>query len=82
MQNELFLTAAEVAIGIIVEGVILGLIFHIIASKETEKQEQHLKDELTNHEKQAKFDFEQLQQEIRNAKTEIISQIKESGNRS
>jgi uncharacterized membrane-anchored protein YhcB (DUF1043 family) len=82
MNNPVFLSAVEIVVGIIVEGVLLGLIFQWIASKETEKQEQHLKTEIENHQKQAKFDFEQLQQEIRNTRNDILSQIKESSSRS
>jgi hypothetical protein len=33
---------------------------------------------MQNLEKQNKFDFEQLQKEIRDSKTDIINQIKES----
>jgi hypothetical protein len=77
MEN-LFLTLAQLVISLIVEGVILGLIFQGIANKSDDKMQQNLKAELSKIEQQNKFDFEQLQNEIRNAKADIISEVKEA----
>ena len=62
MSENIILTVIELATSLIVEGIILSMIFNWIASKET----------------QNKLIFEQLQQEIRQAKTELINQVKES----
>ncbi len=72
------LTVIELVISIIVEGVILSMIFAYIANISSEKQNQHLKSEMANIETQNKFSYEQIMKHIENAKTEIISQIKES----
>lgn len=79
MNQNLVLTIVELVISLIIEGVILAMVFQWISNKSNEQQQQHLQHEMENLEKQNKFDFEQLQTEIRNAKTDIISQIKESG---
>lgn len=76
MEN-LTLTIIEMVISLIVEGVILGLIFQQITNKSEEKMQQNLKTEMSVIEQQNKFDFEQLQTEIRNAKADIINEIKE-----
>lgn len=78
MEN-LFLTLGELIISLIVEGVILGLIFQGISNKAVEKQQENLKAEMNTIEQQNKFDFEQLQAEIRNSKADIINEIKEKG---
>jgi len=72
------LTIVELLISLILEGIILSFVFMWIGNKLQSKNEQKLKEELANIEKQNKFDFEQLQTEIRLAKTDIINQIKES----
>lgn len=54
------------------------MIFNSISNKSSEKQNQQLKGEMNNIETQNKFQYEQLVKTIESAKTEIISQIKES----
>jgi uncharacterized membrane-anchored protein YhcB (DUF1043 family) len=81
MNQQLLLTVVEITISLIIEGVILSMIFNWIANKETTKQEQNLQQEMNNIETQNKLIYEQLQDEIRLAKTELISQIKESANK-
>lgn len=78
MNENLMLTVVEMVVSLIVEGVILGLIFQGIANKSEEKMQQNLKTEMSVIEQQNKFDFEQLQTEIRNAKADIINEIKEA----
>jgi hypothetical protein len=78
MNQNIILTVIELATSLIIEGIILSMIFNWIANKETQKQEQSLKSEMNNIETQNKLIFEQLQQEIRQVKTELISQVKES----
>ena len=81
MNDQIILTIIEICISLIVEGIILSMVFNWISNKETEQQQKNLKDEMNNIETQNKLIFEQLQQEIRLAKTEMISQIKESTNK-
>jgi hypothetical protein len=81
MSQNIVLTIIELATSLIIEGIILSMIFNYIAGKETQKQEENLKNEMMNIEEQNKLIFEQLQQEVRQAKTELISQIKESSNK-
>jgi hypothetical protein len=78
MSENIILTIIEFGASLIVEGIILSMIFNWIANKETHKQEQSLRAEMDNIETQNKLIYEQLQLEIRQAKTELISQIKES----
>lgn len=78
MNQAIILTLIEFVASLIVEGIILSMVFNWIASKETEQQKETLKQEMNNIETQNKFIYEQLQGEILNAKTELISQIKES----
>ena len=54
------------------------MIFAFVANQTSEKQNQALKGEMGNIETQNKFIYEQLMNQIESAKTEIISQIKES----
>ncbi len=77
MEN-LTLTIIELVISLVVEGVILGLIFQGITNKSEDKMQQNLKAEMNTIEQQNKFQFEQLQNEIRNAKADIISEVKEA----
>lgn len=78
MNQNIVLTMIELGVSLIVEGIILSMIFNWIANKETHKQEQSLQKEMNNIEIQNKFIYEQLQKEIRDTKTDLISQIKES----
>lgn len=78
MNQNIILTIIEFGASLIVEGIILSMVFNWIANKETEKQQQNLQKEMTNIEIQNKFIYDQLQEEIRNAKADLISQIKES----
>ena len=78
MNQNVVLTIIEFGASLIVEGIILSMIFNWIANKETQKSQQNLKEEMNNIETQNKMIYEQLQGEIRMAKTELISQIKES----
>lgn len=77
MDKNVTLTIIELFISLVVEGVILTMIFQWISTKATEKQQEHLQSEMANIEKQNKFDFEQLQNEIHKARNDILSQIKE-----
>jgi uncharacterized protein YdaT len=81
MNEQIYLSIIEIAISLIIEGILLSMVFNWIANKETEQQQKNLKDEMNNIETQNKLIFEQLQKEIRLAKTEMISQIKESTNK-
>lgn len=78
MNDNIMLTVIELVISIIVEGVILSMIFAYIANQSSEKQNTHLKNEMSNIETQNKFQFEQVLLKIETCKAEIISQIKES----
>jgi adenine-specific DNA methylase len=78
MNQNIVLTIIEFGASLIVEGIILSMVFNWIANKETQKSQQNLKEEMNNIETQNKLIYEQLQAEIRMAKTELISQIKES----
>ena len=72
------LSVVEILISIVIEGVILSMIFAFISNQSSEKQASFLKAEMTSIETQNKFIYEQLMNQIESAKTEIISQIKES----
>jgi hypothetical protein len=78
MNEQIVLSIAELFISLVVEGVILSMVFNYISNKSSEKQNQYLKSEMSNIETQNKFIYEQLMKNLENAKTEMISQIKES----
>ena len=78
MNQNIILSIIEFVASTIVEGVILAGVFNWIGDKNQQKQQEMLAQEMNNIEKQNKFDYEQFQKAIQNAKTEIISQIKES----
>lgn len=78
MNQNIILTIVEFGASLIVEGVILSMVFNWIANNQNNKQQQNLQKEMNNIETQNKFIYEQLQNEIRDAKREMISQIKES----
>jgi len=78
-MNTAILTAViETTVSIFIEGIILAFVFQHISNLAQEKQEQHLKTELSNIEKQNKFDFEQLQDQIKNMRNDLLNQIKET----
>jgi adenine-specific DNA methylase len=78
MNENIILTIVEFGASLIVEGIILSMVFNWISNKETEKQQQNMQKEMSNIEIQNKFIYEQLQDEIRLTKRELIAQIKES----
>lgn len=78
MNENILLTIVELAASILVEGILLSWIFSHLSSKSQSKMETKLRDEMSTMEKQTKFDYEQLQQEIKSAKSDIIAEIKES----
>jgi uncharacterized membrane-anchored protein YhcB (DUF1043 family) len=77
-MKEITFSLIEIFISLVVETIILGALFTWVSNKASVKSEQNLKSELKKVEDQNKFDFQQLQSEIRSAKSDIISQIKES----
>jgi hypothetical protein len=78
MNNDIVLTIIQIVFSLIFEGIILSMVFAFIANQTSEKQNNALKTEMSNIEVQNKFIYDQLNTKIENAKTEIISQIKES----
>lgn len=78
MSETIVTMVIEMFVSILVEGVILSLIFGFISNQASEKSNKHLKEEMNNIETQNKFIYEQLHKELGQAKTEIISQIKEA----
>ena len=78
MNQNIILAIVEFGASLIVEGIILSMVFTWIANNQNEKQQKSLQKEMNNIEIQNKFIYEQIQNEIRDAKREIISQIKES----
>ena len=78
MNTAILSAVIETTVSIFVEGIILAFVFQHISNLATEKQEQNLKQEMNNIEKQNKFDFEQHQNQILAMRNDIINQIKES----
>jgi hypothetical protein len=77
-MKDITFSLIEIFVSLIVETIILGGVFTWVTNKTSDKMAQKLNDELKVVEDQNKTDFTQLQGEIRLAKSEIISQIKES----
>jgi uncharacterized membrane-anchored protein YhcB (DUF1043 family) len=78
MNQAIILTILEFVASVLVEGIILSFVFMWISNQASEKNQQNLQREMNNIETQNKLIYEQLQLEIRNAKQDVISQIKES----
>jgi hypothetical protein len=78
VNEQIYISIIEIFIGIVIEGVLLSMVFAFISNQTSEKQNKALKDEMSNIEIQNKFIYEQIKNDLTNAKTEIISQIKES----
>lgn len=78
MPEQVYLSIIEIFIGLVIEGVLLSMVFAFISNQSSEKGNRHLKQEMNNIETQNKFIYEQLMNQMESAKTEIISQIKES----
>jgi hypothetical protein len=78
MNQDIILTISEFAASLVLEGVILGIIFQMISNKASEKDRQHLQTEMNTIERQNRHNIDLIMDELREIKTEIISQIKES----
>jgi biopolymer transport protein ExbB/TolQ len=77
-MKDITFTLIEIFVSLIVETVILGGVFSWVSNKTSSKMEFALNDEIKKVEEQNKMIYSQLQNEIRIAKREMISQIKES----
>jgi len=77
MNENILLTIVEFIASVLIEGIILTMVFQWLANKQNEKQQQNIAQEMNNIEKQNKFIYEQLQQEIRATKTDLLNQLKE-----
>lgn len=77
MIKDIIFSLVEIGISIIFESVILGLIFQQLSNRSVKDNENILRAEMKIIEEQNKFDFQQIQEQIREAKREIISEIKE-----
>lgn len=76
-MKDIVFSLIEIGISIIFESIILGLIFQQLSNRAVSDTKTALEEEMKKIEDQNKFDFEQLQNEIRIAKSEIISELKE-----
>lgn len=82
MIKEIVFSLVEIGISILFESVILGLIFQQLSNRAVSDTKKALQLEMKNIEDQNKFDFEQLQKEIRNARNDILAELKETKNES
>lgn len=78
MSEQIYISIIEIFIGIVIEGILLSMVFAYLSNQTSEKQSKALKDEMGNIETQNKFIYDQFMNSLENAKTEVISQIKES----
>lgn len=78
MTRDIIFSLVEIGIGIIFESVILGLIFQQLSNRAVTDTKTALQTEMHKIEDQNKFDFEQLQNEIRNCRNDILAEIKET----
>jgi hypothetical protein len=77
-MKDITFSVIEIFVSLIIETVIMGGLFTWISNKTAKTNEQQLKDEMATIEAQNKLIFQELKGEITQAKTEIISQVKES----
>lgn len=78
MNQNIILTLAEFGASLILEGVVLGIIFQMISNRSSEKQRQNLQTEMNTIERQNRHNIDLIMDELREVKSELISQIKES----
>jgi hypothetical protein len=78
MDRDIIQAIIEFAASLVLEGVVLGIIFTMISNKTQEKARQDLQREMNTIETQNRHNTELIFEELREIKTEIISQIKES----
>jgi predicted phage tail protein len=78
MNQNIMLTLAEFGASLVLEGIILGIIFQMISNKASEKDRQHLQTEMNTIERQNRHNIDLIMDELREVKSELISQIKES----
>ena len=81
MNQNIILTILEFVASTVVEGLILSGVFSWLSNKSASQQQEMLAQELNNIEKQNKFDYQEINKNIYEMKTELISQIKESSKR-
>jgi uncharacterized membrane-anchored protein YhcB (DUF1043 family) len=81
MDQNVLLTIVEFIASLVIEGIILGLVFQLITNRSDDKMQQNLQIELNNIEKQNKFEYEQLKEEIYHAKIDVVSQLKENNSK-
>jgi adenine-specific DNA methylase len=77
-MKEITFSLIEIFISLIVETIILGGLFTWISNKTSQNMQQKLTDEMNNIETQNKFIYQQLKEEMRMNRKDIISQVKES----
>lgn len=82
MIKDIIFSLVEIGISIIFESIILGLIFQQLSNRSVKDNENNLRAEMKVIEEQNKFDFMQLQTQINEVKTDIISEIKEQQHKS
>lgn len=78
MTQNIIFSLIEIGISIIFESIILGLIFQQLSNRAVTDTKKALQTEMQKIEEQNKFDFEQLQKEIRNARNDMLAEIKEA----
>jgi hypothetical protein len=78
-MKDITLSLIEIFISLVVETVILGGLFTWVANKSSEKMEAKRKDEIVKLEKQNTLIYRELSNAVSTSRTDIISQIKESG---
>ena len=82
MDKDILHSIVEFISSLVIEGVLVGFIFLWISNKSQDKTHQNLKDEMNTIETQNRHNTEQIVQELKEIKSELISQIKETGGRS
>jgi uncharacterized membrane-anchored protein YhcB (DUF1043 family) len=78
MDKTIVMSIVEFIAGLVLEGIILGMIFQQISNRSQDKQEKKLQEEMNKIEIQNRKNTEVIQEDIRFAKIDLISQIKES----
>ena len=79
MDKDVLHSIVEFILNLVIEGVLVGFIFLWISNKSQDKSHQNLKDEMNTIETQNRHNTEQIIQELKEIKSELISQIKETG---
>lgn len=77
-MKEITFSVIEIFVSLVIETIMLGGLFTWVSNRASQKNEQHVKNEMSRIEQQNKLIYQELSRTAKNNRDDIISQIKES----